>query len=257
MAEREGYCIAMMNGSPKRTPNADITQLPGSLPIADIAQDVDHEAIATSQISNLATLCAKHFTENALWRDSFALTGTLRTFFSASTIETAWTQTTSCSRRPTNFALKPKTSRIARFGPKTSWVEASFTFETEARLATTCSGFISIIPDSKGGWKIWLLRTILEQLSGYGNVDELEPWRGLADGIVNGKPNGTANRTSNDPSSGVNSIAKFDCVVVGGGQAGLATGGRLMALGVSYVILDRNERIGDNWMLRYDSAKRN
>ena len=263
-----------------RTPTAEITKLPGSLPIADISPNVDHEEIAASHVSKLSSLSTENFTQDALWRDSFALTGTLRTFFSAPAIETAWTET-STFHRPGNFALKPNTSRIARFGPKTSWVEASFTFTTEAKPATICSGFISLVPDSKGGWKIWLLRTILEQLKGYSNVDVLQPYRErengtiyektnsisdtvtegadihMVDGMTNGISQNKDDGIVDDSTHQIYSPRTFDCVVVGGGQAGLSTGGRLKALGVSYVVLDKNERIGDNWMLRYDSAKRN
>ena len=42
-------------------------------------------------------------------------------------------------------------------------------------------------------------------------------------------------------------------LVVGGGQAGLAVAARLSALGVDTLIVDRHERIGDNWRLRYHS----
>jgi putative flavoprotein involved in K+ transport len=47
----------------------------------------------------------------------------------------------------------------------------------------------------------------------------------------------------------------FDTVVIGAGQAGLAAGYRLRKTGRSFVILDGNERIGDNWRERYDSLR--
>ncbi len=46
---------------------------------------------------------------------------------------------------------------------------------------------------------------------------------------------------------------RFDTVIVGGGQAGLAVGYHLAALGRPAVILDANERIGDAWRTRWDS----
>ena len=69
--------------------------------------------------------------------------------------------------------------------------------------------------------------------------------------------NGAIDGVADASAPSVHSSQRFDCVVVGGGQAGLATGGRLKALGVSYVVLDKNERVGDSWKLRYDCAKRN
>ncbi len=47
----------------------------------------------------------------------------------------------------------------------------------------------------------------------------------------------------------------FDTVIVGGGQAGLATGHHLKKRGRSFVILDASERIGDSWRNRWDSLR--
>ena len=42
-------------------------------------------------------------------------------------------------------------------------------------------------------------------------------------------------------------------IVVGGGQAGLSIAARLQQLGVDTLIVDRHERVGDNWRKRYHS----
>ncbi len=82
------------------------------------------------------------------------------------------------------------------------------------------------------------MRTILEQLHGQRDVDVLEPVSGKS-GMMNGE------------------LAEkhFDCVIIGGGQAGLSTAGRMKALGISYVVLDKHKRVGDNWKTRYGSAR--
>ena len=46
-----------------------------------------------------------------------------------------------------------------------------------------------------------------------------------------------------------------DTVVIGGGQAGLATGYYLRQQGRDFVILDANERIGNSWRERWDSLR--
>lgn len=43
------------------------------------------------------------------------------------------------------------------------------------------------------------------------------------------------------------------CVIVGGGQGGLALGARLKRLGVPTIIVDKNARPGDSWRRRYRS----
>ena len=48
---------------------------------------------------------------------------------------------------------------------------------------------------------------------------------------------------------------RFDTVVIGGGQAGLAIGYHLANRGRQFVILDANDRIGDPWRTRWDSLR--
>ena len=50
-----------------------------------------------------------------------------------------------------------------------------------------------------------------------------------------------------------NGTERFETVVIGGGQAGLAMGYYLAKSGRSYVILDAEERVGDAWRKRWDS----
>lgn len=50
-------------------------------------------------------------------------------------------------------------------------------------------------------------------------------------------------------------LATADVVVVGGGQAGLATGYELGRRGVQYQILESRSRIGDQWRERWDSLR--
>ena len=48
---------------------------------------------------------------------------------------------------------------------------------------------------------------------------------------------------------------RIDTVVIGAGQAGLSVGYHLSQRGVPFVILDANERIGDQWRRRWDSLR--
>jgi len=47
----------------------------------------------------------------------------------------------------------------------------------------------------------------------------------------------------------------IDTVIIGAGQAGLSTGFHLQRLGIPFVILDANTRLGDNWRRQWDSLK--
>lgn len=47
----------------------------------------------------------------------------------------------------------------------------------------------------------------------------------------------------------------IDTVVIGGGQAGLATSHHLAQLGVDHVVLDANDEVGASWRNRWDSLR--
>jgi putative flavoprotein involved in K+ transport len=48
---------------------------------------------------------------------------------------------------------------------------------------------------------------------------------------------------------------RYETMVIGGGQAGLAVGYHLKQRGRPFVILDRSARVGDSWRERWDSLR--
>ncbi len=50
-------------------------------------------------------------------------------------------------------------------------------------------------------------------------------------------------------------MTEFSVVVIGAGQAGLAVAYFLKKAGVSFVVVDRNSRVGQSWKDRYDSLR--
>jgi putative flavoprotein involved in K+ transport len=50
-------------------------------------------------------------------------------------------------------------------------------------------------------------------------------------------------------------MERFETIVIGGGQAGLATGYHLKKRGRRFVILEAGERVGDSWRTRWDSLR--
>jgi len=50
-------------------------------------------------------------------------------------------------------------------------------------------------------------------------------------------------------------MERYETVIIGGGQAGLATAYELKKRGRSVLILEANDRIGDSWRMRWDSLR--
>ena len=251
----------------------NLPQLPVALPTSPLPEELDLGALAATFNPILNALNESHLTKDAIWRDMFALTGTLRTFYSPASISSAWTATSEIAK-PKPFTIEPN-GHAVRIGD-VSWVDLPFSFETDGTPRTFCSGFLSVVP-SDDGWKIWCLRTILEGLKGVADVDSLKPVNERAedekeDAVKGSNGVNGANNCSDhngvpiadhvDGQNGINeangiisSKADFDCVVIGGGQSGLSAGGRLQALDISYVILDRHPEVGDSWRSRYTSVR--
>lgn len=211
-----------------------LTKFPVSLPFTPIQSDVDAESICNSFLPQLTTLTSSSLIASAVWRDIYALTGTLRTFIHPSSILTAWNEVTKLQQL-SNFSLQPNSAQLIHAGPA-NWIQASFSFET---VKCICEAIIALVRDEDGEWKIWVLRTILVELKGDDrfSIDFLEP------------------ESSEEAQNQKAEENHFDCIIVGAGQSGLSVAGRLKALGLSYVVLDKYLEVGDNWKMRYDSCK--
>lgn len=241
-----------VKGLLRHAPKTKVSDLPGSLPTTQTPADVNIEEVALSRLSHLSSLSPEDLLDSAIWRDSLALTGTFRTFYSAKGVTKAWKDTFN-QQNAIDLTLVPNTARLFKLLDESSWIDADFTFQTRSGgPQRICSGIISICFDENKGWKIWMIRTTLEGIEGYGNVDVLDPVA-LPEAVGN-TTNGVNGRAKGEYKH--ETTQHFDVIVVGGGQAGLGTGGRLQALNVSYLVIDKFDAVGDSWNLRYDSTKR-
>jgi cation diffusion facilitator CzcD-associated flavoprotein CzcO len=186
------------------------------------------------------------FHPDSHWRDVLALTWQIKTVDGSGVILQ--------ELRAVAGRVKPARFRIAanRTAPRqvkragTDAIEAIFTFETAAGRG---SGVLRLTPDAADPrtLKAWTLLTTLDELKGFeerigGSRPEgkayARDFRGPNWLDVRNAAAGSADR---DP----------DVLVVGGGQAGLSIAARLTQLQVDTLIVDRGQRIGDNWRKRY------
>lgn len=110
-------------------------------------------------------------------------------------------------------------------------------------------GVVRLRQDSFGDWKAWTLVTALDDITGH------EQARGHR------RPLRTPAASTTSRENWADSRAKTqqfedttpDVVIIGAGQGGLMVAAHLGFWGVSTLIVDRNERVGDNWRGRYRS----
>jgi hypothetical protein len=219
--------------------------LPCSLPSGALPTDLSAESLGEEFAAKLSALLSTPdssvLAKDAVWRDLFAVTGSIRTFYGAETCLARWTEHMGKAAAGA-FQYQPGSGRVVSAGPASSWLQCSYTFHADAKPKRDCEAIVSLAYDEgRGSWVIWVIRTVLGQLSDHPNVDRLEA---------------TANGTGKSSAAAQRDGVQFDCVVIGGGQAGLSVGGRLAALGVSYIVLEKNKGVGDNWRNRYRSTKR-
>jgi putative flavoprotein involved in K+ transport len=122
-------------------------------------------------------------------------------------------------------------------------VEAWIGFET--RLARG-RGILRL----KNG-RAWTLLTAIEELKGFEERKGPARPMGVTHGVYRREKNWLEARR--DEEAALGSAKQPYCVIVGGGQGGIALGARLKQLGVPTIILEKNARAGDSWRNRYRS----
>jgi putative flavoprotein involved in K+ transport len=192
-----------------------------------------------------AAAAARHFAREGHWRDVLAFTWRIGTATGAEAIKMALASTLARTR-PGNFDMPAERSparRVKRAG--VDCIEAIFEFETAFGRA---NGVVRLVEED-GDWRIWTLLTTLEELNGYPDgrpkaVSDAEKYsRDFGGENWLDQRRKAQSYTDRDPA----------VLIVGGGQAGLSAAARLNHLGVDTLIIDRNQRVGDNWRLRYHS----
>jgi cation diffusion facilitator CzcD-associated flavoprotein CzcO len=199
-------------------------------------------ALAAPGQARLKTL----FHSDSHWRDALALTWHIKTINGSDAIlrELA---THAAHARPTAFKIDQRRTaprNVTRAG--TNAIEVIFSFET---MEGHGSGVLRLTPDANDGhaFKAWTLLTSLDEIKGHEEPLGRSRPQGKAYSRDFRGPNwldlrrAAADYIDRDPT----------VLIVGAGQAGLATAARLTQLQVDTLVVDREQRIGDNWRKRY------
>ncbi|KAG6371188.1 FAD/NAD(P)-binding domain-containing protein [Boletus reticuloceps] len=193
-------------------------------------------AVASSDIAAILDL----FLEDGFWKDTLAFTWDFRTIEGREAIRNLLDHRLA----PTGFInlrlchepfLAPQ---LLKFFPDLVLLRLSFEFDTKVgRGAAVCH----LVPVPGSRWKAYSLYTCLQSLNDY--PEQIGPLRQLAaeHGTWEERRRREVELADGDPT----------VLVIGAGHNGLEVAARLKYLGVSYLVIEKKARVGDNWRDRY------
>ncbi len=200
-------------------------------------------ALSTADAGALASLMHP----DSHWRDLLAFTWHISTVSGPDDISTALADSAD-DLKPQSFSIDYDATppRMVMRGGRQDVLETIFRFTTKTGQ---CSGVLRMIADEAdaGRLKAWTILTALDEISRF------------EESIGTARPTGEAYSRDFKGPNWLDrrniAIAYEDrdpeVLVVGGGQAGLSIAARLTQLGVDTLIVDSEERVGDNWRKRY------
>lgn len=179
---------------------------------------------------------AKLFNAESYWRDLVSLTWNLKTVEGPEEIA-AMLRKTVPGAKPHNFRIDGEANEAD--GVTDAW----FTFETKTGRGR---GLVRLI-----NRKAWTMLTTLQELKGFEEAKGPTRPKGVEHGAFTGRQTWAEARAQEEAELGYKTQPY--CVIIGGGQGGIALGARLRQLNVPTIIIEKNDRPGDSWRKRYKS----
>ncbi len=179
---------------------------------------------------------ANLFGDECYWRDLISFTWNIKTLEGKEEIQAMLAATIS--------NLQPSRWQIAGEVAEENGVTASwFTFETAIARG---KGHLRL----KAG-KCWTLLTTMTELKGFEEKCGARRVPGVQHGVVRNRRTWLEQKTQEEAELGY--VTHPYCVIVGGGQGGIALAARLKRLEVPTLVIEKNSRPGDSWRNRYRS----
>ncbi len=176
------------------------------------------------------------FGEECYWRDLVAFTWNIKTLEGAAEISTMLTANLGAVA-PSNWQIDGEPTTVDGV------VEAWLRFETKVARGR---GILRL----KNG-RAWTLLTTMDELKGFEESKGDKRPKGTTHGVYSRAKNWFEAKQAEEAALG-REVQPY-CVIIGGGQGGIALGARLKQLGVPAIIVEKNARAGDSWRNRYRS----
>jgi putative flavoprotein involved in K+ transport len=186
--------------------------------------------------SNDPDAVAALFQEDCYWRDLVSFTWNIKTMEGRQQVRDMLAARLS-DTAPSNWRLEGEPTEADGV------VDAWLTFETGVARGR---GHLRL----KDGLA-WTLLTTMTELKGHEEKTGERRIKGAEHGVQKGRLSWLEKRQQEERELGYRSQPY--CLIIGGGQGGIALGARLKRLGVPTIIVERNPRAGDSWRNRYKS----
>lgn len=183
-----------------------------------------------------AEAAAALFDDECYWRDLLAFTWNIKTAEGRRSIAEMLAFALPHTM-PRNLNIQGATER------KGEVIEAWFNFETGVAV---CTGHLRL----KSG-KGFTVLTSMDSLKGHEECTGFTREAGIVHGAAKGRRTWKDARKEEEHELGFS--RQPYCVIIGGGQGGIALGARLRQLNVPTIILEKDLRAGDSWRNRYRS----
>ncbi len=176
------------------------------------------------------------FDADCYWRDLVSFTWNIKTMEGQGAIRTML-DATAAGVKPGNWQIEGEATGAGGV------TEAWFTFETAQARGR---GQIRLKGD-----RCWTLLTTMTELKGFEEAKGANRSKGVEHGASQNRKSWLERKVQEEADLGYKTQPY--CVVIGGGQGGIAMGARLKRLGVPTIIIEKNARAGDSWRNRYRS----
>lgn len=193
-------------------------------------------AFSAALEKNDNSAAAELFEEEGFWRDLVSFTWNIKTMEGRAAIAE---MLAACGSRtkPSNWKIEETPAEADGI------IESWLTFETEVSRGR---GHVRL----RDG-KAFTLLTSMVELKGHEESHGERREMGVAHGFEPGRKNWLERREEEQENLGI--TEQPYCLIIGGGQGGIALGARMRMLNVPTIIIEKNDRAGDSWRKRYKS----
>eukprot|EP01134_Creolimax_fragrantissima_P004377 CFRG4377T1 len=187
--------------------------------------------------NNLIDDAVSMFADESYWRDIVSFTWNIKTLEGKKEISDMLSAT------------------LRQVNPS-SWRVTEDAIETEDGVVEACISFETGVSQGQGhirlkGELCYTLLTTMTELKGHEEKKGVNRPMGARHGVFKHSKSWLDMKQKEEAELGY--TKQPYCVIIGGGQGGIALGARLKRLGVSTIIVDKHEKPGDNWRSRYNS----